>query len=518
MIQTIFRLSRKQYIIIGCVIALVGVILFVTFSRRAVEVNDYAVVRRSDIRGEVSVTGRVEAQSSASLAFERGGVVARVYSNVGDRVLEGDRIAELASGDLQAQLKEAEANYDVAQAELDALRRGARVEDIQIFESIVRRAEQDLTNEFNGAPVVFTDAFVKADDAVRRQTDALFENDDGLTPVLAFRTSNDQARVDAEFSRLIVGNELRTWSEEIHHAFSDSSSTKLALARVQGRLQRIQDFLNSAKDALQSAFNVPQTTLELYQASVASARTSVSTALSQVTAKIASISAYESSLAKAKSDLLFKQAGASLEDIRIQEARVRAAHARLDAVRAELQKTIIRAPFAGVITRQDARVGETIAPQVTLISLLSDKLFKIEANVAEADIARVVVGQKARVTFDAFRRSYEERARVTSIDPGAVMLAGVPTYKVTFMFDNLHADIKSGMTANIDIMTEEKNNVLVIPQRAMRIAGSSYVVMVLDSSGVGSERVVVPGARGVDGMVEIVDGLSEGERVATSFR
>jgi multidrug efflux pump subunit AcrA (membrane-fusion protein) len=99
------------------------------------------------------------------------------------------------------------------------------------------------------------------------------------------------------------------------------------------------------------------------------------------------------------------------------------------------------------------------------------------------------------------------------------MIENVPTYKVTLKFASSSDDrIKSGMTANLDILTGQKNNVLAVPSRSVySIDTQKYVKLVdLNSPSKSKEIKVETGIRGVDGYVEIISGLKEGDQILAS--
>ncbi len=94
------------------------------------------------------------------------------------------------------------------------------------------------------------------------------------------------------------------------------------------------------------------------------------------------------------------------------------------------------------------------------------------------------------------------------------MIEGVPTYKVTLYFNDRDERVRSGMTANLDILTERREGVFRIPSRAVTTKDGKKIVRVPDISGL-REVVVETGLRGSDGSIEIVSGLSEGDEVVT---
>jgi RND family efflux transporter MFP subunit len=224
----------------------------------------------------------------------------------------------------------------------------------------------------------------------------------------------------------------------------------------------------------------------------------------------------ESALAIAENELALKRAGVLPEAIAAQEARVRALQAGADALRAQINKTVLRSPIAGVVTKNDLRAGETVAPNVPLVRIQADTDYQIEANIPEVDIAKVSIGDEARVTLDAFGSDTVFQAKVSQVDPAETVIEGVPTYKVTLRFVSGEEVVKTGMTANIDIRTDERDAVVVIPSRAVGTEDGSKIVRILPPGAVTpTERVVTLGLRGSDGRVEVLTGVDVGDRIVT---
>ena len=132
----------------------------------------------------------------------------------------------------------------------------------------------------------------------------------------------------------------------------------------------------------------------------------------------------------------------------------------------------------------------------------------------ETDIAKIEVGNKARLTLDAYGPDVVFRAQVITIDPAETIIEGVTTYKTTLEFDSEDERIRSSMTANLDILTDERQNVIAIPQRAVVTKNGEKLVRVVYDSVI-EEIQVKTGLIGRNGLVEITDGLNEGDKVVT---
>ncbi|MFQ5676657.1 MAG: efflux RND transporter periplasmic adaptor subunit, partial [bacterium] len=153
-----------------------------------------------------------------------------------------------------------------------------------------------------------------------------------------------------------------------------------------------------------------------------------------------------------------------------------------------------------------------------LVSVISAGRFEIEANVPEADVAKLEIGDTARMTLDAYGDDIVFEARVSKIDPAETVIEGVATYKTTLQFVGGESRAKPGMTANIDILTDSRENVIVIPQRAVITKDGERFVRIETGEEEPEERPVQIGLRGFDGNVEIIEGLEEGEKVITFIR
>lgn len=216
-------------------------------------------------------------------------------------------------------------------------------------------------------------------------------------------------------------------------------------------------------------------------------------------------------LANARDALALAEAGATPQAVAAQLARWRAAEATAQSYAAQLSQTVLRAPFAGVVTRRDARAGELVTAGTPVLTIISDAEFEIEAFVPEADIAKLAIGDTASTTLDAYGEAVVLTARLTAIDPAETVVEGVSTYRVVAQFVGRDERVKSGMTANLDIETNRRAGVLAIPFRALTGNGRRTVHV---SRGETVETMTVEtGLRGSDGRIEILSGLQEGDQV-----
>ena len=257
------------------------------------------------------------------------------------------------------------------------------------------------------------------------------------------------------------------------------------------------------------------------------------TSESNIIAAQTTVNTKQSVITTAQNELTLSQAGYTSEQIAAQQAKVDQAQANVDSqlasiksaqanvanYQAQIGKTYITSPIQGIVTKIDAKLGEIVAANSQVITVISEAKYQIEANVPEVDIANIKIDDIGIVTLDAYSSDKEFQATVIKIDPAETIIDNVPTYKVTFQFDEESDLIKSGMTADLDILTEKKENVISVPQRAILKQNGDKIVRILNEDGLDFTEVKVrTGLRGSNGNVEILEGINEGDEIVISIK
>lgn len=494
-----------------CVVAIIivgGLVYWYIGHGTADTATETIVVARGDLSEEVSVTGKVKPAESVALAFEKGGRVARVYTKVGDIVASGQILVAIENADVYAGLLQAEANLQAENARLSELKKGARAEELAVEEAKVKSAENSLKSAEQNLVNVLDDAYTKADDAVRNKTDQLFSNPRTVNPSFNF-IIDGQLRTRIETERVEVERTIVAW-----RALLGGRANSIQVKNNLSEIKKFIDDVALAVNSLSASSALSQTIIDWYRADILSARNNIYTAISGVTDAVQDVDTARLSFITAERQLDLLAAGSTVEKVATQEAAVRVAEANIANYHAQIGKTIIRAPIAGTVTKQEAHAGEIATAGLVIVALISEGRFEIESFVPEADIANVKKGDTAAFTLDAYGDEEIFTAEVYGVDPAETVIEGVPTYKVILQFTNNDGRVRSGMTANIDIITAKKENVFSVPSRAVhsREDGTKFVETIL-SDGVSEEKTVTTGIRGSDGRIEIVSGLDGGETV-----
>lgn len=466
-----------------------------------------------DVVQDVSVTGRVNSLESVNLGFEIGGRVVSEPRAVGRVVKKGDVLVRLDSKEIAALRSQAKANLEFERANLVSLKNGSRKEDIAVSEAQVKSAESALVEVEKSVVDKMTIAYSTGDDVVHNTADQFFHNSRTKNPELNFSAGDSSLTIDLPSSRVSIEDLLSSWKVEVGN-FSTSTMAN-DIDATEAHLQKIKIFI----DALAKAVNtltpnnaLTQTTIDGWKLALSNARVGVNNSITSMLTVHEKFTAQYQALTVAQQQLALKRAPATPESISAAEARVAGALSSISSFDAQISKTELTAPFAGVITRQDAKLGQTVTPNIPVVSMMSTGGWKIEVNVPEVEVAKIRMGNDATITLDAYGPDVSFPAKVMVIDPAETIVEGVATYKVTLYFDTTDDRIRSGMTANITINTATHSHVLVVPLRTLLLRNNEYIAFALEGKNI-KEYPVTIGLQGSDGRVEVLGGLQLGQSI-----
>lgn len=219
----------------------------------------------------------------------------------------------------------------------------------------------------------------------------------------------------------------------------------------------------------------------------------------------------QAQVSRARSNLALLQAGTSEEERQILAHQVDLAQLSLEEAQADLDKATVTAPFAGTVVGLAIDEGELVGAFVPLLRLADLGELQIQARVDEIDVGQVEPGQTVTVTLDAFPGRplpgyVEEVAPAVTVERGSAFylttigLSAPPTLT-----------LRLGMAANLTIVTQRREGVLLVPRQAVEQVGTGHYVTVL--RGGRRERVPVTLGMADPQCYEVVSGLRQGERV-----
>ncbi|MEK7497139.1 MAG: efflux RND transporter periplasmic adaptor subunit [Patescibacteria group bacterium] len=470
------------------------------------------IVSNQTIKQTVSATGTLKAAEDIDLGFKTSGKLSWVNVKVGDNVRAGQILASLESRDVQASVLSAQANLAKLQA-------GAQSEDIAVTQTSVDAAQTTLENA--------RESLVNTKSSQNRAVSNALAQLVGL-PAQALPAKWNISTATLSVSGTYTGSELGTYTIRFDNPANlmysvyglenvigteGSRTTPTAFGTHGLKIQISTSGTIVAGDTW--TVEIPNTASTSYATYQAAYEAALTTQKQQVEAAEATVRSAEQALAQTQAQLSFKQAPTRSYDILYAEAQVNAARGSLAQAQANLSDRTLVAPTAGLITKINNQVGESVTGAAPIIVLLAQGDYEIKVKVPEADIAKLQIGQAVDISFDAFTQSEKFIGHISFIDPASTIVSDVVYYEITINLPSTDARMKPGMTVNLEIATAEKNNVLTIPSRALRYENNKTYVDILKSDDVIERKEITIGLLGDAGLTEVLSGLQAGDKVIT---
>ncbi len=519
----IWENKKKPRVFITAIILIIAIIFFAMPSAGSA---DYALedAKMGDFIQEVAVTGKVTPAEKVDLGFEVGGRVSSVKVKVGDVVKKGTVLASISNADYLASLQKSQATYQSEQARLRELENGARPEELAIANSDLQVATQNVEQAKLQLVEEIKDTYSKADEAIKNKADQVFRYPRTTSPELIFFVDgNTTLKPAIEFQRLRITEQFPAW-QNLVATVNTQNISDVKYGEAKKYLTQVQTLLNDLNTALTATSQnlSSDSTLAGYRADIILARTNVNSAIQALNSAYNTLKNNESAKGRAEETLGLKKAGSTAEEIAAQRANANSAAAGISSASASLSKTLIVAPFDGIVTRVEFKAGESVSPTDAVVTIMSDAAFEIETFVSETDVAKLKVGQIAKVTLDALGDAIVFDATISQVDLSETIKDGIVTYKTRMQFISKDERIKSGLTANVIVETDRRGDVIKVPQSAIVIVKGKKHVKVVPagtlewSSAVDKSAVVAPvSTGGIDreGDIEIVSGIKVGDKI-----
>lgn len=474
-------------------------------------------VKRGNIVSTVTGTGQVTASSQTDIKSKVSGDI--VYLNTkanGTQITKGTLIAQVDTRDAAISLENAKIAYAklVKPADAPTMLQAQSSYDDAVLSN--KKAYDDafntITSSFSDLPTIMTGI------------EDLIYNQSGYLTVekvrLVSQTALDlQSKAGISFDK--AKNEYNSLLVDYKNLSRASSNAT------------IESFISSAylltKDISESVKNI-QNTLDYVRkqksdGTGSTESTNVSSWVSTINSDVSSILSAKTTLTSTAQDIKQKNAdliklkdGADDLDIASQKLSLQQAQNTYD-------NYFIRAPFDGLLARLSIKATDSVSSGTVIGTLVSSqKIATITLN--EVDVERVRIGQKVKLTFDAIEGLTIDGTVIT-VDLVGTISQGVVNYNVEMSLDTQDDRVKSGMSVTATITTDTKENVLVVPNSAVKTQGKFNYVEVFSSpltvtrGIVGTPSSVPPVQKRVeigtsnDSLTEIVSGVNEGEQVVT---
>jgi len=415
-------------------------------------------VETQNVTLKITASGKVVPVQSVNISPKNPGVLAELYVEQGDRVQQGQVIARMDVGDLEAQILQYRANLAQAQAQLDQTLAGNRPQEIAQARARLSQAEAQLS----------------------------------------------QAR---------AGNR----SQEIGQATAQVESAKAQVSLTQTRVNRYRDL---AQQGAISQDQLDQYVSEDRRAKAALEEAQKRLSLLQSGTRSEEIAAREAAVTEARAALVLLENGSRPEEIAQRRAAVKAAEAQLAAAQVKVKDTVIRAPFSGIVTQKYANIGAFVTPTTSASSSASAtsssivavaRGLEVLAQVPEADIGRVRQGQAVEIVADAYPDQVF-KGNVRLIAPEAVVEQGVTSFQVRVALETGLDKLRSGLNVDLTFLGDRVNNTLVLPTVAIVTEKGKTGVLIPDAKNQPQFREVTVGAQ-IGDQTQVLSGVQAGDRV-----
>jgi len=435
-----------------------GIYVFRVYRQRqqAAALQNFKTVRaeRGTLVSTIGATGTVRSNQSVVLTWQTSGTVATVNVQVGDLVEADEELAALAQTSLPQNIILAQADLANAQKALDDL--------------LSPPTELELAQ----AQKAIADARKAVEDAQRRL--------DGLY------VRATQSDIDAAKAQVVLAEDKLKKAQEDFDQVKHLPENDVLRATMQQRLANAQ----AAYDAAVRKLNWLQgdaSELDIAQAE-------------------ADLEVAKARLADAEENYQKLLDGPDPQDVAAAQARVAAAQAALDMAH-------ITAPIAGTVTEVHVKPGDRVAPGQVAFRIDDLSHLLVDVDVSEVDINKVKIGQEVILLFDAVL-DREYHGRVVEVARVGRVAQGVVSFTVTVELTDADEQVRPGMTAAVTIRVERLENVLLVPNRAVRIREGKRVVYVQRRPGTMPEPVVIQLGASSDQYSEVVGGdLKEGDPI-----
>ena len=473
-----------------------------------------SVAELSNQTAPLSVVGQVSSKSEATVRAERSGQVTGVYKTLGDSIAAGSVAAELENASERAAVLQAQGSVEAAEANLAKVTGGARSEQRAILESNRANASASLDAAQSSAVNALLSAYATADNAIHGTTDKMFTTPQGNSPVFNVTSYDSQLSMKIENTRPAVGGYLKRQTLA-SDTLSASSNLSAEISATETEIRAIRSFLDMIINALNKGIatsGASASTIATYLSEATAARTTLTTALSSLSGATQGLAAAKSALDVANKNLEQGVTGGQVEDVAAAKAALKQVQGGLAAARANLEKTIIRAPISGTINSFSLKRGDYVQQSSPVLTVANNGALEIVAYVTENDAHDIAPGRDASIEGGV-------SGVVTKIAPAIDPLTKKIELRIG-VSDNDGALI-NGQSVLVSItrarVTAEDLSRISIPVSAIKIGSDETIVFTLDN-----ENKLVPHAVKVGTLlgdrVVITEGLTLDMKIVTDAR
>ncbi len=451
----------------------------------------------------VGATGVVRSNQSATLTWQTSGTVGEVNALAGDTVTTDQILASIKQTTLPQSVILAQADLVNAQKALDDLY------NLSLQQAQALKAVEDAQKALDDAQ----NPELQQALALQAIADAEKTLEDAERSLRLLQTPASQADIDAAKAQVVLAEDALQRAKDNFEPWENKPEDNIIRANMLAKLSAAQEEYDAAVRNLNGMLANTASPTE-----IAVAEANVATAQAQLLQSQRDYEDVKDGPSEAEIALLTAQltdAQENYDDLSDgpNPDDVAAAQARIDAAQATLDSVAVKAPFDGTISEVVVKPGDLVSPGSVAFKLDDLSHLLVDVEVSEVDINRIKVGQSAVLTFDAILAK-EYQGRVTDVALVGTTAAGVVSFKVTVELLDADENVRSGMTAGVNIVVSELEDVLLVPNRAVRVLNGERVVYILDDTSPAPVPVVIELGVSSESYSEVIGGeLQVGDNV-----
>ncbi|RJQ24478.1 HlyD family efflux transporter periplasmic adaptor subunit [Candidatus Parcubacteria bacterium] len=524
--------------------------IFGGFSPATVETKYVtADVSRQTILVTVGGSGQVSATNEVDIKPKVSGDITWIGVRDGSEVKKGQALFSIDSTTIRKNIRDSELSLQQAEYSLEKNTAQAPIDYNKKIKSLAD-AKENLSDAYNDSFVTISNAFLNLPSVMTTAENVLFGTDlspqggqwNGDAYRDAFNNQDDKdtitffsdiAKRDYKTARELYDSSiakfktLTTYSSpaEIERVLDETADTAIATAQA----------LKSEKNLVDTVIDIAEQKQIRLNSYVSSAQSSLATKIGTVNTQVSALSAQVRTVENLKDTItdteqeitiyrIKNESGNDPLTLQSERNSVQKMRDSLTDLKEELLDYTVYAPFDGVISSINFEKGDSINSGAAFGSLITKQRIA-EISLNEIDAAKVKIGQKVSLSFDAIS-DLSISGKVFAIDAVGTVSQGVVTYSVQMEFDTQDERVKPGMSVSASIIVDMRQDVLAVPNGAVKTQGNSSYVQILNNipsnvvatgfatQEVPQEKFVEVGISG-DSYTEIVSGVSEGEHIIT---
>ena len=461
-----------------------------------------ATVSPGTVITTVTGSGQISASEQVAVVSQVSGALTSLPVTDGQEVTQGQLLATVDSTDAARSLQSAQ----IALAKLEEA--PATTTLTQTQNSVVTSyasSFNDLVATFVNLPAIMTgiDGMLNTQGQYLSEANTEYLNSTAIS--LRDNAMQSDSTADQNYAQSLA----------LYKTLTRQSATSTVDSVIESTYTTVQSISQAIKDERTAVDFIQSQAAQQYQSQADTAQNDLATWSGEIDSYVATLLADKNSIVQSAESLTSLVNGVDPLDIQSQELSIQAAQESYN-------NYFIYAPISGILSL-NSKPTDTVSNGTTIGTIISQqKIATIALN--EIDAAKVQIGDKATLTFDALN-NFSVAATVTDVSVIGTVSSGVVTYNVTITLDTNDARIKPGMSINASIVTDVESNVLTVPNAAIKTQGTISYVQELNqiasttqaTSGVTSATPPknVPVTVGISNstVTEILSGLSAGNQV-----